>query len=150
MLRRPPRSTRTETLFPYTKLFRSASRFDSQWTIDQTRKIGVDSIGAVRLHGRGRWHLIAILVGNDDRHCRAGQNIGRSTSNRHQRRVTQLTQFDRQGARPSIEVTRISAANGISVVVRAFRSEAHTSDLPSLLRISYAVFCLKKKHKQQT
>src|SRR3546814_7886358 len=82
MIRRPPRSTRTDTLFPYTTLFRSRRRA-----------------------GR-RWHPLAAV--------RA--------------------------------VLRLWRAGVFGVpVVRGARSEEHTSELQSLMRISYAVFCLKKK-----
>src|SRR3546814_18571489 len=81
MIRRPPRSTRTDTLFPYTTLFRSA----------RPRRLA----GVSRHHPR-----------RDERRPDAG---GRD--------------------RPA----------------RASRSEEHTSELQSLMRISYAVFCLKKK-----
>src|SRR3546814_10542155 len=74
MIRRPPRSTRTDTLFPYTTLFRSKHAL------------------AVRIEG----HIAAELRGNGD---------------------------------------------------APLRSEEHTSELQSLMRISYAVFCLKKKNQ---
>src|SRR3546814_9189980 len=90
MIRRPPRSTRTDTLFPYTTLFRSD--------------------GA--LHGRD-----ARDVRFDDRQRR---------SIRGHRRP--------DGQRP------VAGPGGD-------RSEEHTSELQSLMRISYAVFCLKKKKK---
>src|SRR3546814_8325264 len=99
MIRRPPRSTRTDTLLPYTTLFRSG-----------------------RLRSSGGWQLPA---GRGDlrlalRAVRAGH----------------VTRGDRRH-RP----------DGGEVVVR---SEEHTSELQSLMRISYAVFCLKKKiHIQQ-
>src|SRR3546814_1036537 len=79
MIRRPPRSTRTDTLFPYTTLFRSLFR-------------------SHRAKSR----------------CRGAT---------HNRRVSRL---------------------------RSTRSEEHTSELQSLMRISYAVFCLKKKNKKNT
>src|SRR3546814_2036478 len=81
MIRRPPRSTRTDTLFPYTTLFRSvAARADAQ--------------------------------------------------------------LERQISPPRQDVDpRLSHSDA--------RSEEHTSELQSLMRISYAVFCLKKKKKQQ-
>src|SRR3546814_8644545 len=82
MIRRPPRSTRTDTLFPYTTLFRSF----------EARSIGTS------------W-----FTANDP---------GWRTP-RHERR-------------PLVEY-------------RCWRSEEHTSELQSLMRISYAVFCLKKK-----
>src|SRR3546814_7661083 len=89
MIRRPPRSTRTDTLFPYTTLFRSAGRNDRQ---------------AARGGARGRWSRLLHAVQRQSGRARAA---GR----------------DR----------------------RAVRSEEHTSELQSLMRISYAVFCLKKK-----
>src|SRR3546814_7891951 len=87
MIRRPPRSTRTDTLFPYTTLFRSSS----------TRK-----------SASGRW-----------RRPSAGSSAAASSC-----------------CRSSTTTPPASA-----------RSEEHTSELQSLMRISYAVFCLKKnKH----
>src|SRR3546814_6660876 len=87
MIRRPPRSTRTDTLFPYTTLFRSPRELD---------------------HGRSRQ--------------------GRSP------------------ARPlSAERREQGALRGFEEELS--RSEEHTSELQSLMRISYAVFCLKKKNK---
>src|SRR3546814_8317476 len=99
MIRRPPRSTRTDTLFPYTTLFRS---------------IGV-------LRSPLRQHNVRFLV-------------------RHQA-------LSPQAHRPAHV-----RADGRAPVVRArrrpARSEEHTSELQSLIRISYAVFCLKKKNTQ--
>src|SRR3546814_7722823 len=89
MIRRPPRSTRTDTLFPYTTLFRSKRK-----------------IGETRHAGPNR----------NDKPCGAG--------------------------RRDAGAVRRSADRGI-------RSEEHTSELQSLMRNSYAVFCLKKK-KQKT
>src|SRR3546814_2422467 len=104
MIRRPPRSTRTDTLFPYTTLFRSMKRerllpiageyatlfeFDAVFMISALNGSGCDDLRR-HLAGRmptGPWH---------------------------------------------------------------YRSEEHTSELQSLMRISYAVFCLKKKKKKKT
>src|SRR3546814_9139273 len=94
MIRRPPRSTRTDTLFPYTALFRSAAA---------DRDLLFPS-------GRGA-------------RCRLAQ--------------------------------RVRAAHWLPValpvlryrVCLPWRSEEHTSELQSLMRISYAVFCLKNKHR---
>src|SRR3546814_4942545 len=80
MIRRPPRSTRTDTLFPYTTLFRSVDDDSRQHSHDGERDAG-------------------------------GQD-----------------------------------ANHIAFPRRRERSEEHTSELQSLMRISYAVFCLKKKN----
>src|SRR3546814_5051452 len=106
MIRRPPRSTRTDTLFPYTTLFRS--------------------IGGVRLHKVGRIGLRGGDRGLDAAETDAmfGPDIG----------------FQPQRLR------RIAKVDGGDVA--APRSEEHTSELQSLMRISYAVFCLKKKKKK--
>src|SRR3546814_2420137 len=85
MIRRPPRSTRTDTLFPYTTLFRS-------WSATPSRMRPISTVVPVG----GAW----------------SQNT--------------VVQFGR---------------------AKIARSEEHTSELQSLMRISYAVFCLKKKKK---
>src|SRR3546814_8505969 len=101
MIRRPPRSTRTDTLFPYTTLFRSPDLGRS----------------ADRLHDRAPFHLV------------------RSPASRHglRSRCSQFP-FHHAGGGLLFPASR-----------RTGRSEEHTSDLQSLMRISYAVFCLKKK-----
>src|SRR3546814_9954615 len=65
---------------------------------------------------------------------------------------TMLAEFDRsgieqfaQGTPPALGARRLAASAGAGIVCRAVRSEEHTSELQSLMRISYAVFCLKKK-----
>src|SRR3546814_5968784 len=103
MVRLPPRSTRTDTLFPYSALFRS------------------NAAGA---------HL-AIASGRIDRPL--------STEARH-------TLF---AAERGASARKAWLAGGLTakgrVEIDAGRSEEHTSELQSLMRISYAVFCLKKK-----
>src|SRR3546814_4332392 len=101
MIRRPPRSTRTDTLFPYTTLFRSASTTSSS----SSENPQVPARSALR--------------------------------------------------RQESDIRIIALASGLAVGAQriyrerqAFRSEEHTSELQSLMRISYAVFCLKKKKKQ--
>src|SRR3546814_1351803 len=89
MIRRPPRSTRTDTLFPYTTLFRSGDRRAQAEAEEAERGLAED-------HGR-------------DRQGRRGDQVA------HEARQ------------------------------QVARSEEHTSELQSLMRISYAVFCLKKK-----
>src|SRR3546814_10723612 len=105
MRRRPPRSTRTDTLFPYTTLFRSdVGQF-------------LDELG------------IAVRTGH---HCAEPlhRRLGVSASTR---------------ASTSVYTTDADVAALLDGVgpVRAFRSEEPTSELQSLMRISYAVFCLK-------
>src|SRR3546814_6750217 len=89
MIRRQPRSTRTDTLFPYTTLFRSP--------------------GDLR-----------------ERRGAAGPF--------------------RSGVREGLQGDREQLWRGRGGYSRGLRSEEHTSELQSLMRISYAVFCLKKKH----
>src|SRR3546814_6924858 len=111
MVRRPPRSTRTDTLFPYTTLFRSR-RFRGFAGTDVALGDGAEMAA------------------------------------------------DRQGeVAPGLDERRLAAAGpqrvaqGAVAFQREFRvdhdgrSEEHTSELQSLMRISYAVFCLKKKKK---
>src|SRR3546814_4283129 len=102
MIRRPPRSTRTDTLFPYTTLFRSSFLFLAR------RR---------RLRGGA-----AVRVGEQ-----------------HQRPHHRAAAADRHRGIPQ------GAQAALAGVRR--RSEEHTSELQSLMRISYAVFCLKKKNK---
>src|SRR3546814_5191315 len=108
MIRLTPSSTRTDTRFPYTTLFRSAVLRDHH---DPGRRVraAVHCIGHVEAAGIGRSR--ATVAATSAITARAGSGIG------------------------------------ISAVAVAARSEEHTSELQSLMRISYAVFCLKKKKK---
>src|SRR3546814_6337975 len=103
MNRRPPRSTRTDTLFPYTTLFRS-------------------------LPGGARRRTLGHGAGNPPR------------AGRRHRAV--------QG--PRVARKAEGATAWWFPAGRRCRSEEHTSELQSLMRISYAVFCLKKKNKRST
>src|SRR3546814_4238046 len=94
MIRRPPRSTRTDTLFPYTTLFRSiAALFTADRLVERV--------------------------------------IATAEALRHRRHI----------GRRDLECGGDLVAGGV-----VERSEEHTSELQSLMRISYAVFCLKKKN----
>src|SRR3546814_1008935 len=120
MLRRPPRSTRTYTLFPYTTLFRSAGasgRSDGRSAIQSLRP-GRASSGA-----DGLW--------------RNAEDSGGEYVDRARR---SLRKRNCRGPRGS------GAGGGLLV---AARSEEHTSELQSLMRSSYAVFCLTKKSTTQ-
>src|SRR3546814_2962628 len=105
MIRRPPRSTRTDTLFPYTTLFRSS--------------VAVKLVMQVR----------------------AGRHAGRSDI------ADDLALLDPLPCR-HLEPAHMRIGGGKAVAVA--RSEEHTSELQSLMRISYAVFCLKKKKPEQS
>src|SRR3546814_6091300 len=98
MIRRPPRSTRTDTLFPYTTLFRS-------------------------LHTAGAWCA----------ECRSRAGGPRTSRTEAGTLAPAFWAHDDGQNAPAMQF------------VRAGRSEEHTSELQSLMRISYAVFCLKKK-----
>src|SRR3546814_3613929 len=106
MIRRPPRSTRTDTLFPYTTLFRSGA-FVRTVLINAGERNGVEK-GQAAITGDGLTGRIA--------------EVGQRSA-----RVLLLTDIN----------SRV-------------RSEEHTSELQSLMRISYAVFCLKKKNSTIT
>src|SRR3546814_6406719 len=112
MHRPPPRSTRTDTLFPYTTLFRS-----------------VPNRGGLRQRlGRGGFlRLHELTIGMEEAHSAA-------------KLLMRL-------ADPGLASQYFDSA-AVELPHNA-RSEEHTSELQSLMRISYAVFCLKKKNKQR-
>src|SRR3546814_1129872 len=140
MIRRPPRSTRTDTLFPYTTLFRSAV---APLAVDMylASFTGIaDDLASDASHVQ--LTLTAFLIG-----LGAGQLILGPLSDRWGRRpvlVVAVAVFAAAGTAmvfsPSIEV----------LIALRVRSEEHTSELQSLMRISYAVFCLKKKKHMKT
>src|SRR3546814_9520565 len=119
MIRRPPVSTRTDTLFPYTTLFRSRSP---------------DRRGPAR-HDRGSGSRGARLF---RRHVPAAERLDA----RHRTGPAGPADHRRTGG---VRRARAAAAGAFGP-----RSEEHTSELQSLMRISYAVFCLKKKNKTTT
>src|SRR3546814_1528816 len=136
MIRRPPRSTRTDTLFPYTTLFRSV-RLLGVHAKAHGHVDGFDELGlAVVLDDLQRFVDRVVLARDDgslDVLLSLGQCHGLSPppsgpSNGPNPRWCALLHRDRprSGRVPS-------------------RSEEHTSELQSLMRITYAVFCLKKK-----
>src|SRR3546814_1889215 len=134
MIRRPPRSTRTDTLFPYTTLFRSRA---SQW---------LASAPPHPLPSQGRELLQEQRV---DRSA-AGQRVkllqqagagAQHVVNAQPGALAQVVQRLDPRRRGAFR-TEVGDAAGIDPQVR---SEEHTSELQSLMRISYAVFCLKKK-----
>src|SRR3546814_19790205 len=115
MIRRPPRTTRTDPLFPYTTLFRSK-------TVPTAVSTSVAICSAPLFHapdskhGPGRW----------------------------KRRL-------HHAAQPQMGVDKAATRADAQVLLqpsgpKQHRSEEHTSELQSLMRISYAVFCLKKKN----
>src|SRR3546814_1474074 len=118
MKRRPPRSTRTDTLFPYTTLFRS--------------KFGLNAgLGGNLFSSKGYQHSERINNASETNRflLQDGNNEMNSSGYRGQ-----------FGIDYDIDTT--------SNIATSIRSEEHTSELQSLMRISYAVFCLKKKKSQ--
>src|SRR3546814_2669427 len=114
MIRRPPRSTRTDTLFPYTTLFRSNDRSRERRSARSAADKRSPSRTSLRV-------LIGMMPGR----------LARKSVRERIRRSPLIRGRD-------CDVLQTSAAG---------RSEEHTSELQSLMRISYAVFCLKKKKK---
>src|SRR3546814_6667090 len=111
MMRRPPRVTRTDPLFPNTTLFRSEGELPAGGRFD--RGAG----RAATVHGRGRAHRLT------RRACAPSERMGKQPFSRLREKVPEGRMRE--------------------------RSEEHTSELQSLMRISYAVFCLKKKKNIQ-
>src|SRR3546814_6892472 len=131
MRRRPPRSTRTDTLFPYTTLFRSGidARFDAHALADRCEELERRVAGACTKSSRRSVDPISARRNRRDRVRHAHAEIV----------MTMKTDFGfrLQGC------AQCRDARGD--LVRK-RSEEHTSELQSLMRISSAVFCLQK-HK---
>src|SRR3546814_8480376 len=136
MIRRPPRSTRTDTLFPYTTLFRSPPpRPVHRRTARPTAPPGI----------LPHHHAPAPLAGGR-RHRQAGGRClhGDPGVLLPVRALPALAAA--LGQRACLAGARLGPEGPQLPVAPAFRSEEHTSELQSLMRISYAVFCLKKKN----
>src|SRR3546814_1099436 len=108
MIRRPPRSTRTDTLFPYATLFRSLARSELSRA---TRLIADQAV--------------------------SGEEIDSL------RAAVRSSEASLAAARAQVQSRALDVE--FAQVRAPVRSEEHTSELQSLMRISYAVFCLKKK-----
>src|SRR3546814_2058483 len=102
MIRRPPRSTRTDTRFPYTTLFRSVADYRGSKTLYRHFAAVRTYVDVQRYYGK---------------------------------------EAQRIAVRAAYEASEVMDQR-----VDVIRSEEHTSELQSLMRISYAVFCLKKKN----
>src|SRR3546814_5459164 len=163
MIRRPPRSTRTDTLFPYTTLFRSgaAANATSQLEAIARRYIaglgGYLTTGEVRALGRQLYERAAD-VQNNRRQYAADCHVDRdATSLRFRCEAvpddggTQLAgRLALEGSRVGSGVVDGLAIDGSEALNHlTVRSEEHTSELQSLMRNSYAVFCLKKKKRNK-
>src|SRR3546814_9411620 len=119
MIRRPPRSTRTDTLFPYTTLFRAAgARFGHRDRGDRLAR-----------HHPGQPVLLLLFAAIFD--DVGGDDVG----------------LEREAGGGAAVIGAFLVDDRIIAEVEAERSAEHTSELQSLMRISYAVFCLKQKNK---
>src|SRR3546814_3436383 len=122
MLRRPPRSTRADSLFPYTTLFRS------------NEFLYLDTIAGQNLGN-------LLLVGQLLKPCTPTASVcGRET---------EVLGAILVGHPHCLTDAVLTVERNVQCISTRNRSEEHTSELQSLLRISYAVFCLKKKQQQQ-
>src|SRR3546814_2503703 len=128
MIRLPPRSTRTDTLFPYTTLFRSRR-------IHRRASAGRDGTDA----------QICSYETEKNRRGRAEQGNATEEERTEQSRSS-ITVSDYPDGTGS-PTTWLSAALELSTGGNCQRSEEPTSELQSLMRISYAFFCLKTKNK---
>src|SRR3546814_1264791 len=134
MIRRPPRSTRTDTLFPYTTLFRSVAA-----DRDVRDRLHTTAYGPGEIAARDRMIDPA-----------ASRLEFEQIDERPRRRADQFgTEFAREFVCVELANHRLNrdraAIGRIGAVILKFRSEEHTSELQSLMRTSYAVFCLKNK-----
>src|SRR3546814_5209617 len=135
MIRRPPRSTRTDTLFPYTTLVRSHAL---QEVADLFRALRLDLGVLGFLLGQ-----LGTPSGLSRLPQRRSDASGQAGHQQHARRHADLVAGD-ELAHPVAEL-RLLRQHRLAVEPAAQGSEEHTSELQSLMRISYAVFCLKKK-----
>src|SRR3546814_7762215 len=154
MIRRPPRSTRTDTLFPYTTLFRS-ERFHACWLSTSPhyhrssrkglrpsdvspscvyrkviRRKALRSITKIMLLSAGTLAFSSAAMAQEAAPAPSPAAPSSTAANVSDADIQQF-------AKAAVELEQIK------------RSEEHTSELQSLMRISYAVFCLKKKKQQQ-
>src|SRR3546814_6736629 len=134
MIRRPPRSTRTDTLFPYTALFRSHSQSLSEEASRAEDQYQRWSNEFSQFERDG----YALNKNLSQDFVRYAQTAMMDPQNRH------LDQSYHPGL---VNMTPTQALTQDALVMQFMddRSEEHTSELQSLLRISYAFFCLKKK-----
>src|SRR3546814_2907324 len=135
MIRRPPRSTRTDTLFPYTTLFRSGCAAPGLFR-GRAPAAGADAAPGDRPGVRCRHHRRRASVLRDGVHRR-------QSADAILRRTRPVAAPAHRTDDPRLRGRAACAPEGRGA--SRPRSEEHTSELQSLMRISYAVFSLKKK-----
>src|SRR3546814_2056601 len=141
MIRRPPRSTRTDTLFPYTTLFRSLAITGKSPVVRSFPMVpGIDFAGTVTESSHPSYKEGDQVVLN-------GWGVGE----KHWGGLAEYARVSGDWLVPLQAPFTPRQAMGIGTAgytAMLCRSEEHTSELQSLMRISYAVFCLKKKKTQ--
>src|SRR3546814_10412874 len=138
MIRRPPRSTRTDTLFPYTTLFRSKPGTKAGHRIEISPGNCTFLIGFH--HKLEAWLTSFDIFVNDARFATRDFIARLSLPSNGGRTMTHIFASAAAGALRRVGVPAPSGA----------RSEEHTSELQSLMLISYAVFCLKNQTNQKS
>src|SRR3546814_9760019 len=143
MIRRPPRSTRTDTLFPYTTLFRSASFHAEHFQLPELRDLShrkrqkayVMKAASARMKCQPTGTSLSALA------RRAGDSSANPIPSSHSQAACQ---------RPRMTIIFGMLLCHVSKAMAPDEIGKHTSELQSLMRISYAVFCLKKKKQKST
>src|SRR3546814_9604763 len=120
MIRRPPSSTRTDTLFPYTTLFRAV-------------RVAMVVLQAQAVGGAGDYPGARMVVADVERHAQLARRC-----------VAAAHVHDQRLAGEGVRAGRHRLVDDDAPGER-LRSEEQTSELQSLMRISYAVYCLEKK-----
>src|SRR3546814_808599 len=164
MIRRPPRSTRTDTLFPYTTLFRSRVA-EGLWKVpddlaEQGRRYDAQRLGGVAVELKSHLPIErqARVIGAtwlDQQLIGGGPGLGDlgfggDAKQALQQRADFLEEqglAQRRGQRVILARNLLGTLRNreLAQAAKDIRSEEHTSELQSLMRISYAVFCLTKK-----
>src|SRR3546814_9022491 len=133
MLRGPPRATRTDTLFPYTTLFRSLAWF-----------VQLSAAEATGAQVAETWWNVRSLILGSPHGSRSSLFVNQHTGV-HMRKI--LEAMNASGMFGPIKESSLEMLSQKKRDAISERSEEHTSELQSLMRISYAVFCLKKKNE---
>src|SRR3546814_6032344 len=134
MIRRPPRSTRTDTLFPYTTLFRSPGA---------TRPSSAPRGCAPRLQALSHRRRQARTLEAEP--AQTGNDLLAAHEQVPQQPGTVI--LDHHHDRPLVD-REVAVGDPALRAVEGIRSEEHTSELQSLMRISYDVYCLKNTKKR--
>src|SRR3546814_5769406 len=146
MIRLPPRSPRTDTLFPYTTLFRSIEGIsrDTRVHAAAVRQLA-DAIGVPAGEVQERLRSLRDRLAA----ARSAATVNGSLHDEDKRRHGELQeaqaklQATEEALAPLLAETGSADRVALGAAIERSRSEAHTSELQSLMRTSYAVFCLK-------